>query len=80
MSERDIQLKKLSCIAFSMHDLRLFLDTHPDSTEAMEKLNDLEKIFKPLKEKFEKKFGPLKISNADNAVEWIKGPWPWEVN
>ncbi|MGN1131670.1 MAG: spore coat protein CotJB, partial [Ruminococcus sp.] len=34
MTERDILLKKLSSVSFAMFELRLFLDTHPDSTEA----------------------------------------------
>ena len=37
MTERDILIKKLASVSFAMFELRLFLDTHPDSTEAMAK-------------------------------------------
>ena len=32
-----------------------------------------------LKEKFEDEYGPLMSKDADSPVQWIKGPWPWEV-
>ena len=79
MTEREKQMKTLSCMAFSMYELRLFLDTHPDSKTAASKLSELEKTYLPLRKKFEDKFGPLKASDAESAVDWIKGPWPWEV-
>ena len=34
---------------------------------------------KYLKEKFEDEYGPLLSKDADSPVQWIKGPWPWEV-
>ena len=53
MTERDILLKKLSSVAFAMFEIRLFLDTHPDSTDAMAKFDDLNDKYVKLKEKFE---------------------------
>jgi spore coat protein JB len=80
MTEREKQVKTLSCLAFSMYELRLFLDTHPDSEPAMKKLKELETKYLPMRKKFEEKFGPLKSADAENAIDWIKSPWPWEVN
>lgn len=79
MTERDILLKKLSSVAFAMFELRLFQDTHPDSAEAEAKLEELERKYMPLKEKYEENYGPLMSKNASSPVQWIKGPWPWEV-
>ena len=79
MTERDILLKKLSSVAFAMFEIRLFLDTHPDSTDAMAKFDDLNDKYVKLKEKYEDEYGPLLSKDADSPVQWIKGPWPWEV-
>ena len=79
MTERDILLKKLSSLSFAMFELRLFLDTHPDSTEAMAKFDELDNIYRPLREKYEEEYGPLSSKDAPSPVQWIKGPWPWEV-
>lgn len=80
MTERDILLKKLSSIAFAMLEIRLFLDTHPDSTEAMAKFDELNNKYLPLKTKYEDEYGPLLSRNSPSSVQWIKGPWPWEVD
>ena len=79
MTERDILLKKLSSVSFAMFELRLFLDTHPDSTEAMAKFDELYNIYRPLREKYEAEYGPLTSKDSPSPVQWIKGPWPWEV-
>lgn len=79
MTERDILLKKLSSVAFALFEIRLFLDTHPDSTEAMAKFDELDNTYKKLREKFEAEYGPLMSKDATSPVQWIKGPWPWEV-
>lgn len=79
MTERDILLKKLSSVAFALFEIRLFLDTHPDSTEAMAKFDELDSTYKKLREKFEAEYGPLMSKDAASPVQWIKGPWPWEV-
>ena len=57
----------------------VILDTHPDSTDAMAKFDDLNDKYVKLKEKFEDEYGPLLSKDADSPVQWIKGPWPWEV-
>ena len=38
-----------------------------------------EMLYVKLKEKFEDEYGPLLSKDADSPVQWIKGPWPWEV-
>lgn len=80
MTEGDILIKKLSSIAFAMFEIRLFLDTHPDSIEAKAKLDSLKNTYNKLREQYESEFMPLMSKNANSPVEWIKGPWPWEVD
>lgn len=80
MTERDILLKKLSSVAFAMFEIRLFLDTHPDSTEAKGRLDSMEETYMQLRTQFEEMYGPLMSRDAETPVQWIKGPWPWEVS
>lgn len=79
MTEREIMMKKLSSYQFMIDDLKLYLDTHPGDAETIEKMNELAKKYNPLRESFEKQFGPLTADeNSKDRWKWIKAPWPWD--
>lgn len=79
MTKRDALLKKLSTYQFAALDLQLFLDTHPNDENTIEKMNMFKKQASKAKEDYEKQFGPLQKSATDgNNWNWINGPWPWE--
>ena len=73
-------LREIKEVDFVLKELNLFLDTHPNHREALEKFCQFEKIAKQLKEEYERLYGPLTPSANNNTEtwEWIKGPWPWE--
>lgn len=79
MTEREILLRKISTYAFAIHELRLFLDTHPKDEATIEKIREFEEMLKPLRIEYEKRFGPL-MKNNDNTKKWtwVNDPWPWE--
>ena len=65
-------LNHIGKISFSMDDLRIFLDTHPNCSA---KKRD-EHIHK-----FEKLYGPMDFYNnnvCDEHWRWVDAPWPWE--
>lgn len=70
-------LRRVSELGFAMHEFRLFLDTHPDDTDALELFNSYKKKYEAAKEEYEKQFGPLTL-NGYNTDEWLKNPWPWD--
>ena len=79
MTDREIMLKKLSSYQFMIHDLRLYLDTHPNDEKTMAKIDELNAEYMPLREKFENMYGPLTVKDqSTNHWCWIKAPWPWE--
>ena len=79
MTEREILIKKISTYAFAVHDLQLFLDTHPNDRKTLAKMKEYKDMLKPLVAEYEEKFGPLTKSMTNpNNWRWIKGPWPWE--
>lgn len=66
--------------SFALYDIVLFLDTHPDDTEALRCYNDYKQIRKVAVSEYTSKFGPLNSfqANCSEYFEWVKGPWPWE--
>ena len=76
---RQEMLRKLSSVSFAMFDLHLYLDTHPRDSKAMSLYNRYEQRMIQIKSDFEKLYGPLTFSSAENAADWLKSPWPWDV-
>ena len=69
---------------FAIHELILFLDTHPTNKKAMELLEDYKMKRKELIKVYEENFGPY-IDKACHApksdcFKWLDSPWPWENN
>ena len=63
--------KQLKC-AFTILNMELAgsvlcsdTDTDPDIEKA--------------KSEFVAKYGPLKVTDVSDNFDWVKGPWPWEV-
>ena len=80
MTSREILLKKLSSYAFAVHELKLFLDTHPTDKATIKKLEKYTKEYTELKEEFESKYGLISRKNdKPDFWSWVNDPWPWEV-
>lgn len=80
MTEKEL-LKKLAVLDFMAVDLQLYLDTHPDDSEAVDKYNSVIKEADALRSVYEKNFGPLfsfRSYNHGDNFKWIDNPWPWE--
>ncbi|MCH5304338.1 MAG: spore coat protein CotJB [Ruminococcus sp.] len=79
MTERDILLKQLSSYQFLIDDLQLYLDTHPNDEKTIKKMNEYTAKMIPMREKFEKLYGPLTTGeDSKNSWIWVNAPWPWE--
>lgn len=76
--------RKIFEIDFALHELNLFLDSHPTNKKAAELLNGYRVQRRELVEIYESQFGRLIITPDDvptnGCWEWLKGPWPWENN
>lgn len=80
MCEKEL-LKTLTVLDFMAVDLQLYLDTHPDDEEALEKYNKTIKEADMVRSQYEKKYGPLFSFRSyvhSNRFNWIDNPWPWE--
>jgi spore coat protein JB len=74
-------LDTIDKVSFAMDDTRLFLDTHPDCSEAKAFFKKMEKIRREAIHDYENNFGPMlayQTSDASDEVwSWNEGPLPW---
>ena len=81
MSKRELK-RRIYELDFAIHELVLFLDTHPTNRKAMELLCEYRKIREELVKVYENRFGTFIVTADDvkpeGCWEWLKGPWPWE--
>ena len=57
--DRENLLKRLTMLDFMAVDMQLFLDTHPDDTNAIAKYNSIIREADNLRAQYEKSVGPL---------------------
>ncbi len=74
-------LLELQQLSFSLVDLNLFLDTHPDNQQAVNDYNQLFEQYWEAKSNYELQYGPMNNFGHCPATypwSWINDPWPWE--
>ncbi len=75
---REEMMMQLRSYKFSIIELALYLDTHPDDEKALCLHREYAKKAKELADKYQKMFGPLTISYPCKKWRWLEEPWPWE--
>lgn len=81
MQSRCDLLLQLSTTGFAMDDIRLFLDTHPGDTRAIELFNEYAKNYAALEKEYTENYAGFTsyCSNNDcNMWVWNDYPMPWE--
>ena len=73
-------LQKVRELAFTVHELNLYLDSHPNNKMALRYFRKYNEELKKLTAMYEEAYGPLKATSDMNGESWnwIKHPWPWE--
>ena len=79
-NEEEAMFLELSKYAFAMHELKLYLDLHPENKSMLLLFNDYSQKAKKLIDDYEKKYGPMTefSDNFTSSFSWCKTPWPWE--
>ena len=75
---REDILQDIKCLNFSIIELGLYLDTHPDDEKALCLHRKYCKEYRELTDKYQKVYGPLTIQFPCNKWRWLEEPWPWE--
>lgn len=72
-------LADLQTLAFAVHELALYLDTHKMDAEALAMYRSYQNMYRKMREAYEEKCGPLNHMSGDGtAYKWLDDPWPWE--
>ena len=81
MNERQTLKRRIDALAFAIHELVLFLDTHPHNRQAMELLREFRRRRKAAIADYEAKCGAyietVKDVDPTDHWSWINSPWPW---
>lgn len=65
--------------SFAMDDAVLFLDTHPNSVEALQYFKNMASMRANAVASYESQFGPLFAENVTGDTwSWQTEFWPWE--
>lgn len=78
MNKKETMLKNLSAAQFKLWEIHLYLDTHPWDLQMLEAHSKAEMRYKVLRNEFEENFFGLTPASSQ-GVDWLKGPWPWEL-
>lgn len=70
---------ELQAACFALHELVLYLDTHPDCRKAMQMYRTAKKRYHELYTKYESTYGPL-TAHGVTGEHWTWGEtaWPWQ--
>ena len=76
----DTDLNQLRALDFVIQELGLYLDTHPNDSEAFALFQNYVELEKTARESYVEEHGPLTQNDAamDDTYTWGKGPWPWQ--
>jgi spore coat protein JB len=69
-------------LGFALVEMNLYLDSHPDDTNALAVFNDLATRYATARSDYEAQFGPLLnfgTSGPASSWTWVQEPWPWQV-
>ena len=79
MTKRSM-LDEISKISFVIDELRLFLDTHPDCTEAIQMIKNHMTHRASLVANYTANYGPIEAYAPFEGCAWLwnEGPMPWE--
>lgn len=77
---REQLLQKITALDFYIIDIHLYLNTHPDDSEALMLYNECVTQVKQLREEYSHSYGMLLANNSTSKQpwQWIDNPWPWQ--
>lgn len=80
MNEREELMMKIQKYDFTLKELNLYLDTHPNCRRALAMFNKYKKLKSDAEKEFADAYGPLTPiqNNSANYWHWVSDPWPWE--
>ncbi|MCR4638137.1 spore coat protein CotJB [Ruminococcus sp.] len=80
MNEQRMLLSKIKKYDFTLKELNLYLDTHPNCRRGLAMFQKYRKFRQNAAEEYSRKFGPLTPEQVTDNEHWTwtDDPWPWE--
>jgi len=77
--EEDNLLLKICMMEFTLNDLALYLDLHPEDREVFGEFKNCVEKYKDYLDRYEREYRPLDIDSVyKDTYEFYKNPWPWD--
>lgn len=75
-------LHQLQAMNFSVSELGLYLDTHPEDAEATALFNQYVERYGDALQQYEQQYGSTTQFGAalSGRYQWLHDPWPWEYS
>lgn len=73
-------LAELMALDFVLQELALYLDTHPDDTEAFKTWKSFVSLAEKGRKRYVELYGPVMRQDTVNCNSWVwpEDPWPWD--
>jgi spore coat protein JB len=80
MTPEYLLLKRIKQYDFTLKELDLYLDTHPNCRKGLAMFAKYKKLREQAVAEYNDKFGPLTPEQNQNLEnwDWVSTPWPWE--
>lgn len=78
---RQQMLNWIDMVSFTLYDVALYLDTHPEDREAMEYYDHFLRLRKEALCEYSAAYTPLtldEVHGSEDYWKWVKDKWPWE--
>lgn len=81
MNPQNALMTKIKQYDFTLKELNLYLDTHPNCRRALAMFQKYRKLREDAVKEYNEKFGPITPEQNLNTQHWawIDEPFPWEV-
>ena len=74
-------LVELQALEFVVLELGIYLDTHPEDSEAIAYFREMNLKYQEALHEYSQKYGPLNLSHVHHPTDywkWVDQPWPWQ--
>jgi len=78
MNRRETAMRDLQAAKFTLLDLHLYLDTHPEDLESIAAYKKAAAKYQLAQDAYTDAFGAVQWLSAP-GVEWFRNPWPWDA-
>ncbi len=81
VNDKSALMRQIQAYSFAVLEVGLFLNTHPNDSEAIAYYEKYNALLKESTEAYECNFGPLTSRGVKGDTwTWVREPWPWETD